>query len=129
MLNKLINLIKEKVRSYSEYLLILLSVLLVISLARNILKITSADKKIEESESELEELKIESQELKVEVKALQSEEHIEEQLRDKLGLAKEGEIVLVLPDEEILKKLAPRQVNEEEALPNPLWKKWLDLFF
>ena len=33
-----------------------------------------------------------------------SDEFIEKQLRDKLGLAKKGEIILILPDEETLKK-------------------------
>ncbi len=129
MLNKILGLVKDKLRTYSEYLLILLSILLVISLARNILKISQADNKIEDAEQELEDLKVESQELKVEVNALQSEEYIEKQLRDKLGLAKEGEIVLVLPEEEILRRLAPKQADEEEMLPDPIWKKWLNLFY
>lgn len=129
MLNTILNSIKEKLKSYSEYLLILLSILLVISLTRNILKIRGADKKIEDAKRGLEDSRVESQELKVEIEALQSDEYIEKQLRDKLGLARESEIILVLPEEEILKKLAPRKENEEEALPDPLWKQWLNLFY
>lgn len=129
MLNTILNSIKEKLKSYSEYLLILLSILLIISLARNILKIRGADRKIEDANRELEDSRVENQELKVEIEALQSDEYIEKQLRDKLGLAKESEIILVLPEEEILKKLAPRKENEEEALPDPLWKQWLNLFY
>ncbi len=43
-------------------------------------------------------------------------------------MAKEGEIIIVLPDEEILGTLAPNLEEEEEALPDPNWKKWLKLF-
>ncbi len=129
MLNTILNSIKEKLKSYSEYLLILLSILLVISLTRNILKIRGADKKIEDAERELEDSRVENQELKVEIEALQSDEYIEKQFRDKLGLARESEIILVLPEKEILKKLAPRKENEEETLPDPLWKQWLNLFY
>ena len=60
---------------------------------------------------------------------VKGEEYIEKQLRDNLGLAKEGEIVVVLPDEEILRKIAPSVPEEEDILPDPTWKKWLKLFF
>ena len=43
-------------------------------------------------------------------------------------MAKEGEIVVILPDEHILRKLAPDREIEEEVLPDPNWKKWMKLF-
>jgi hypothetical protein len=60
---------------------------------------------------------------------VKSQDYIEKQLRDKLGLAKPGEIVVVMPDADTLRKLAPKPVEEEAVLPDPTWKKWLRLFF
>jgi hypothetical protein len=42
---------------------------------------------------------------------------------------KEGEVIVVLPDEDILRKLAPLLPTEENTLPEPNWKKWEKLFF
>ncbi|MDP3994252.1 MAG: hypothetical protein Q8P91_00270, partial [bacterium] len=56
------------------------------------------------------------------------QEYIEKQLRDKLGLSKEGETIVVLPDADTLRKLVPPIPGEEEILPDPNWKKWLKLF-
>jgi len=66
--------------------------------------------------------------LEAELKKVQSDAFLEKQLRDKLGLAKEGETVVVLPDKEALKGLVPPLPEEENILPKPIWQRWLDLF-
>lgn len=129
MFKRAIESLKHKIEVFSGYFLILVSLVLILSLARNILKIRKADKRIEEAGEKVEGLRLESEKLKEEVESLKSEEYREKQLRDKLGLAKEGEITLVLPEKSILGKLAPRFPEEEEALPDPNWKKWYKLFF
>jgi len=120
---------KEKLKAYSNYLFIFLSLLMLISLVRNTLKAFEAKKRIEKVEDRAVKLRQENEKLAEKLKEVKSEEFIEKQLRDKLGLAKEGEIVIVLPDEEILRKLAPTKEEEEETLPDPNWKKWLKLFY
>ncbi len=107
---------------------LLLAVLLTISLARNIIRSRAADNKIEEAKAKLEALKKENQELADKLESVNSDEYIEKQARDKLGLAKEGETVIVLPDEEEIKRLAPERQEGEEYLPGPNWKQWLKLF-
>ena len=119
---------KEKLARFSSLLLIFLSFVLLLSLAKNVLKINKANQKIEEAEEKVAKLKKENAELEDRLSQVQSEAYIEQQLRDKLGLAKEGEIVVVLPDEETLRKLAPKPVEEEETLPDPNWKRWIHLF-
>ncbi len=83
---------------------------------------------IQKTENKLQKAKKENEELESTLEFTQSEQFIEEQLRNKLGLAKEGEIVLVLPDDETLKKLAPTIPEEQEEKPLPNWKKWMNLF-
>lgn len=115
-------------RHITRWGFLLLAVLLTISLVRNIIKSQAADNKIEEAKTKLEALKKENQELANKLESVNSDEYIEKQARDKLGLVKEGEMVIVLPDEEEIKGLIPESNSEEDYLPDPNWKRWLKLF-
>lgn len=113
---------------YSKYLGILLLIGLSTSLFRSYQKVSKTKLLVEREKKRVEELKNENKKLEEDLARVKSEEFIEKQLRDKLGLARAGEVVLVLPDSETLKKLAPKIEVEEEAIPDPTWKKWAKLF-
>lgn len=129
MFEKLIDSAKDKLKDYLNYILLFLAFLFIVSLIRNILRINQANKEILKAEERVDEAIAENNELNVKVEELRSPEFQEVQLRDKLDLAKEGEVVVVLPDEEILRKLAPKRIEEENILPDPNWKRWMNLFF
>lgn len=76
---------------------------------------------------ELHNLEIKNKELKSKLLQVKSAEFIETQARDKLGLAKEGETVIVIPEEKINKILGLSKKIEEIKLPN--WLGWLRVFF
>jgi cell division protein FtsB len=120
---------KKEVKKYSLFLAIFLVLFFLVTLGRNILKISEDKKKIEETKKRIEKLKEENKELNDQLTEVKSREYIEKELRDKLGLVKEGETVVVLPDKEILGKIVPKTPDEEEVLPDPIWKKWAKLFF
>lgn len=128
-MERLLTKIKSIFSPYMRYLFIIFFVLLTLSLARNVVRILKAGEKVEEAESRVEKLKKENEELKKRLDTVGSEEYIEKQLRDNLGLARQEEIVIVLPDEETLRALAPRTQSEQEVLPDANWKKWMNLFF
>jgi len=117
-----------KLGKYWRYLLLGLAALFFISLIRNVFRIVGASKKIDEARGRVENLSEENEELKRQLAQAQSEVFIETQFRDRLGLSKEGEIIVVLPDEDTLRKIAPALAEEEETLPDPPWRKWLKLF-
>jgi len=119
---------KLKLGRYWKYLLLGLALLFSISLVRNIFRILAASKRIDEAKGRVEKLKDENEDLKRRLAEAQSETYIETQLRDKLGLSKDEEIIVVLPDAETLRQIAPAPAEEEEELPDPTWKKWLKLF-
>ena len=121
--------LKSTISPYLKYLFVGFFILLTLSLARNVARILKAGQKVEEAVSRVEKLKEENEELKKRLETVGSQEYIEKQLRDNLGLAKQGEEVIVLPDEETLRALAPRIQQEQESLPDPNWKKWMKLFF
>jgi cell division protein FtsB len=129
MFEKFTEKLKEKLRVYSNYLLVFIFLLMLVSLIRNVLRVVESNKRIGKAQDQVEKLKKENEELEEKLAVTRSEGYIEKQLRDKLGLAKEGEIVIVLPDEKILETLAPKLEEEEETLPDPNWKKWLKMFY
>jgi len=121
--------VKAKLGKYLTYILIIFLVMLALSLFRNISRIRQTNQKIEEKREKVEKLKKENEELTKRLEIVDEAEFIEKKLRDDLGLAKEGEIVVILPSKEVLKSLAPDYEEEEDSLPDPNWKKWLNLFY
>jgi len=115
-------------KKFVGYFILLLLVLMTASIIRNIGKVRAIRNEVAKEKERIEKLKAENEELQRKIEETQSDEFIERQIRDKLGLTKEGEIVVVLPDEEILRSLAPKIENEEDTLPDPNWRKWLKLF-
>ena len=101
---------------------------LVSSLVKSINRIKIGDSVIEKTKVKIEKAEVENQKLAEQLKITQSEEFMEKQLRDKLGLAREGEIILVLPEADIVRKLSPQSPEEIEEKPKPNWQKWMDLF-
>jgi len=124
------NYLFSKLGSFRKVVFFLLAVFLALSLVRNIQKIRNANEKIDNAEKKLEDLNKESLLLQKKLKEVESTNFIEKEARDKLGLAKEGEIVLILPEDEVLRKLSPKDINGEEImLTEENWKEWFKLFF
>ena len=111
-----------------SYLIFALAVFLVISTVRNIGKIIQIRREVAAEKAKIEKQKAENEELAKKVAETQGPEFVEKEVRDKLGLVKSGEAIVVLPDAETLRSFAPKPPIEEDVLPDPNWKKWLKLF-
>lgn len=79
---------------------------------------------MEDEEARLEKLKQENDVLKRELEYKKSQRFAEEEIRNKLGMAKEGEEVFVVPQEEDNNK---QETVNKKQLPN--WRKWQVLIF
>lgn len=99
-----------------------------LSLFKNIVKINEVKKRIRKEIEKVQKLEKEGKVLEEQLKMMQGNEYLERELRDKLGLAKKGESVVILPDPETLKKLVPEIPDEKDYLPDPPYIKWLKLF-
>lgn len=121
-------LISAKLKVYYNFVVVGISLVFVFSLMGNFVKIRNIDKRVEKAKERVEKLKQENSDLTVQVEDVQADAYVEKKLRDSLGLAKEGEIVLVMPDESVLRRLAPKDELEVEELPDANWKKWMKLF-
>jgi cell division protein FtsB len=120
--------LKQKFIKVRVYALILFVFLFAFSLFRNILKINEAKNRIQREKEKVIKLQEQGRILEEELKKMQGNEFLESQLRDKLGLAKKGESVVILPDTETLKRLVPEIPDEKDYLPDPIYVKWMKLF-
>ncbi len=120
---------RGKKELFIDLLIIFVTAFFGISLIKNIVRVAKAKEQIVEISQAVEKLQKQNNELKMRLTEVDSQAFTETQLRDKLGLAKPGETVVVLPDIEILKKLAPTDTSEPTALPEANWEKWYKLFF
>jgi len=109
-------------------LLLITFVLFVGSLSQTYIKIKKIKKEVQSRQHELAELKQTEEELKQKYAEVTSPDYIEKQLRDRLNLSKENEIVLVLPPDEVLKKFVPPDEAKEKADLTPNWRKWMNIF-
>ncbi|MBI3443492.1 septum formation initiator family protein [Candidatus Woesebacteria bacterium] len=108
--------------------LVFLVFVLLSSFVRNVMRLKVIDERVKKAEINLEELKKKKEDLAQKLELVKSEDYLEKEARDKLGLAKEGEIVVVLPDKDVLRQIVPPVVEEPDTLPDPNWKKWARLF-
>lgn len=107
-----------------------IGILLTMSLVRNINTILSANAKISQTQDRLASLESKNEQLKQEVDRIGSSGFKEQQARDSLGMAREGEVVVILPPEDILRKLSSVvETQSWQELPKPNWRKWMELFF
>jgi len=115
-----------KIGIYAIWGLILI---LVLSVARNVSRDVQVGKQIQAEKAKIAKMQADNQKLEEELTQTQNPSFIEKEVRDKLGLGKTGEAIVVLPDEDTLRNLAPQMPVEINTLPDPNWVKWKKLFF
>ncbi|MCX6705179.1 MAG: septum formation initiator family protein [Candidatus Woesebacteria bacterium] len=125
---KIIENVKTKAKKLLGVATWVLVLLLFLSTIKNVGRVGNINSAVQKEKDKVEKMKEENAKLEAQIAQTQGSAFIEKQIRDKLGLAKEGEAIVVLPDVGILRKLAPQMPIEENTLPDPNWKKWLNLF-
>lgn len=116
-------------KKHLRTVLLIVSIILILSMLKNIKSLLSRTDAIEETRQKVVELKEEQAKLLTMKERVESEEFIEKEAREKLGLAKPGEVVVVLPEEEILRRIAPKFEDEDFVEKLPIWKRWARMFF
>jgi len=115
-----------KIAGYAVWGLILI---LALSVLKNISRDAQISSQIQAEKAKLAKIQADNNKLIQEVAQTQNPNFIEKEVRDKLGLGKTGEAMVVLPDEDTLRKLAPQMPVEVDTLPDPNWVRWEKLFF
>jgi len=116
----------QKLISYGIWLLI---IILGFSTAQNASNVFQTRREIQAEKDKVAKMQAQNNELEKQLTESQSATFIEKQVRDRLGLVMPDEAIVVLPDEDTLRKLAPQSIAENDILPAPNWEKWEKLFF
>jgi len=106
-----------------NYIILGLIFILLINLSRDVWKLWHADETIKRARQKLEEERAKNKELE-EKRVSQDEFFLEEQIRNRLGMAKPEEIIVILPEELAITTEEEKQKSKQE-LAN--WEKWLSL--
>ena len=96
----------------------------VFGLSQSIVKLVGRKGLLKAKQEELVQLQKEQENLQNKLKLAQTPEFIEKEAREKLNLAKIGETIVLIEQEELIPynaSLIPNQI--------PNWKKWWNLFF
>jgi len=107
-------------------LIILVLLVIAYNLIKQIMEATKSGERLSQAADVVYQLEVKNRELKDKLKQIQSPEFIEEKIRNKLGLAKAGETVVVIPEEK-LKSVLGASSSAQIRLPN--WLGWLKLFW
>lgn len=109
-----------------NFVLILALVIMIPVVVNGINRISSfrgTSQKVDEAEAGLEQLKKENESLKQELQYKSSDRFAEEEIRNKLGMAKPGETEVIIPKTD---EQSSGQSDSESQIPN--WQKWTNLF-
>ncbi|MFH0864385.1 MAG: septum formation initiator family protein [Candidatus Gottesmanbacteria bacterium] len=105
-------------------LIIIIGLFLIINLTRSIREILQAGDRIKNTENQVNELQNKNKDLKKKLAEVESPAYLEKTAREKLGLAREGEIVVIMPSPNTVIDLSGAH---DANLSN--WEKWRNLFF
>ncbi len=99
------------------------SLVLCLSAGSTIIHLWARRGVVREREQELQGLQKENRELEGSLKEIQGESYVERIARDKLGMVRVGETIVIMPDRE------PNSENDKKGESVPNWKKWWRLFY
>lgn len=115
------------IKKISFILGLLVILVITYNLIAQIISTLKSGDRIDEASEKLHQLEVENAELKNRLGEVKKPGFIERQARDKLGLAKEGETLVIIPDEKIDLLLGSSKNMDMPRLPNYLG--WWKVFF
>ena len=107
--------------------IILVGLIVGYNLVSQILEAAKSGEHLSEALDAVYQLEIKNKELKKRLEKIQSAEVIEEGARDRLGLAKPGETIVIIPEEKIKQILGASSSATIIRWPN--WLGWWKVFF
>lgn len=120
--------LRKSMNKLAGYAIWVLIVLLAFSTAGSLSSAARVKAQIKAEADKVAKMQKDNEELQNKVLMTQNGDYIEREIRNKLGLVKEGEAIVVLPDPDVLRQIAPKIMADQDVLPDPNWRKWLGLF-
>lgn len=104
-----------------------ISLLAAVSLSRSVYSLWRKRDYVRERADRLAWEQAEKARIKKEIKEAQKPEFIEKEAREKLGMTKEGETVVIMPNDKL--QMTNGKTDEKTPVLISNWKKWWRLFF
>lgn len=109
-----------------RFTILLAGIYLIIGLSRDIVRLLKVADSLKLAEQKVKQLEGERSRLLEKKQYYSSPEFIEKEAREKLGMAKPGEAIVLLPTN-LPQVLGRQEPKAEPEIPN--WWKWWNLFF
>lgn len=123
-------MVNEQRKRVGSVVILGVAVYMVVALIRNLMDFSGLDSRVDEIDHEVDKLRDENERLKNMSERVNTQEFEEFSIREKLGMVKPGEVVVLLPNEYLDKKTSELEGgNGESELVIPVWQKWLKLFW
>lgn len=98
-------------------------VIVIINLSFSIITLWSKKDLLTRTQQELAKKQQEHQQLQQQLKQVAAPGFVEEQARDKLFLAKPGEVIVLFPS------ASPSAAVRQKQISKPIWQQWWELFW
>lgn len=106
--------------------IILVVLIVAYNLISQIIQTTKSSERLSQAADSVYKLEAKNRALKEKLTQMQSPQFLEEEVRNKLGLSKKGETIVVIPEDKI-KLVLGTSSSAQIRLPN--WLGWLKVFF
>lgn len=107
-----------------NWLLVLLVLILGVNIVRSWINLSRRDEVIKQAQEKLEKAKENNKDLKRQLARVETQEFVEKEARNRLNLAKEGEVVVILPSISPILSPTPTPIDTSAN-----WQKWMKVFF
>lgn len=114
-------------KKISSFVIITIVSIAIFNLGKQIFEAFNASNRVTQEASSLSDLQKQNQNLKERLRQVSQYDFIESVARDKLGMSKPGDTVVIIPKSSIDNILGAQKKVEEIQLPN--WQGWLKLIF
>ncbi len=108
------------------FISITIVIIILFGLIRQISEALKVGERLEKAASDLFKLQEENKELKNKLAETEDASFLEEQARNELNMAREGEVVVIIPGGEIKRVIEGQKPKKKVVLPN--WQGWFKVF-
>jgi hypothetical protein len=106
-------------------MVIVVGMVMAVKTSENVMRLWKAGKGVENTRIKVKEAEKENESLKKRLFEVRSDDFVEREARDKLGMGKEGEMILILPEMNKLEASSAKDSEERQET----WRKWWNLYF
>ncbi len=105
-----------------SWLVVIAGLLMAAKQGVSVWRLWKSGEQVHLAQTQLQKEQTKNQELKKRLAEIDNPQFIEKEAREKLGYAKEGETILILPDQNIIDN------GQLTVDSRPNWRKWWDLY-